>query len=161
MSTSSSSGHFLMSFRIVFRFIICRDQIAQIQYVVQREAGGVLTERLLKGLKSVSAIGITIVGFTVRVNILWLAGGNIYALSELGCCRLPHSTASLKEALKTARIFLGIKNLLKRSKDIVAALLGEAHMLRFENADEGRNTKSQSLIPDLTSPKKPKTRQRR
>ena len=62
-----------------------------------------------KGLLAIPMIGITLVGLTVRAHLVYCVGGNLFTVSEFGCCRAPDTVNSIASAVEFVRLFIRIR----------------------------------------------------
>ncbi|CAG8591263.1 2823_t:CDS:10 [Paraglomus brasilianum] len=134
-----------------------RDQWEELKNIIREEAGGSLTNTLLKGLSAVPMIGITLVNLTIRAHLVYNTGGNLFAVSEFGRCRLPDTIDTLPSVVECIRLFIQIRNVMKHSADIIQALLKKAKDTR----NSVLHTTCKDDIPtidDLGTPAKPKTK---
>ncbi|CAG8619025.1 11067_t:CDS:2 [Paraglomus brasilianum] len=108
-----------------------RDQLLQVIKIIKNKLN---SERLpnifMEGIKSLFAVAVHIVGYQVKAHVVYFLGGNVFAISEIGCARIPISLDRMHDALDMFRLVLRIKILLLRSKQILETLFEEAMILR-------------------------------
>ncbi|RUP49245.1 hypothetical protein BC936DRAFT_142978, partial [Jimgerdemannia flammicorona] len=87
-----------------------RDQLAHIIRMVQKEYGcDALPDLLVRGLKAIFIVAEHVVGFHVKAHVVYFLGGNVFAVSDLGSERLPHSVESIHGALHMCQLMIRVK----------------------------------------------------
>ncbi|RUS32286.1 hypothetical protein BC938DRAFT_475803 [Jimgerdemannia flammicorona] len=87
-----------------------RDQLAHIIRMVQKEYGcDALPDLLVRGLKAIFIVAEHVVGFHVKAHVVYFLGGNVFAVSDLGSERLPHSVETIHGALHMCQLMIRVK----------------------------------------------------
>ncbi|CAG8624477.1 10206_t:CDS:10, partial [Paraglomus occultum] len=108
-----------------------RDQLLQVIKIIKNKLNSEqLPNIFMEGIKSLFAVAVHIVGYQVKAHVVYFLGGNVFAISEIGCARIPISLDRMHDALDMFRLVLRIKTLLLRSKQILETLFEEATILR-------------------------------
>ncbi|KAG9300989.1 hypothetical protein G9A89_018941 [Geosiphon pyriformis] len=133
-----------------------RDQWEELKRVIQEEADGSLTDMLLKGLLAVPMVGITLVDLTIRAHLVYCVGGDLFAVSEFGRCRLPDTIDALPSVVESVRLFIRIRNVMKHSANLIQALIKKAKEVRECVSQISFVDYDVTTIKDFGTPAKPK-----
>jgi len=130
-----------------------RDQLAQVIRIVMREYGSeALPDNFIVAIKALYIIVMQVIGFHLDVYVVYFVGGNIFAVSEVGSARIPHSLEAIHEALGMCGLLLRAKALIIRSKKIISALLKEARRSARTKDLDLENDSLEPIIADLRTP---------